>query len=125
MSAIDKSSEYYFREGCFITELSNSVDDPELSVAHVRVEPGETTRWHKLLGISERYLILSGKGRVEVGNSEAREVTESDVVLISPEVKQRITNTGEEDLIFLALCTPRFEESYYIEIEDKIDGASL
>jgi len=118
MTVLDKPSEYYFREGCFITELSNTADDPELSVAHVRVEPGETTSWHKLLGISERYLILSGRGNVEVGNSEAREVTESDVVLIPPEVRQRITNIGEEDLIFLALCAPRFQEEYYVEIDD-------
>lgn len=118
VSESDKPSEYYFREGCFITELSNSPEDPELSVAHVRVEPGETTRWHKLLGITERYLILSGRGSVEVGNSDARKVTERDMVLIPAEVRQRITNTGEEDLIFLALCTPRFQEKYYIELED-------
>ena len=121
MTALDKSSEYYFREGCFITELSNSPEDPELSVAHIRVEPGETTHQHKLLGISERYLILSGKGSVEVGSSEPRDVIERDVVLIPPEVRQRITNSGEEDLIFLALCTPRFEESYYVELEGDIN----
>lgn len=120
MSVADKPSEYYFREGCFITELSNSPDDPELSVAHVRVEPGETTRWHKLLGISERYLILSGKGRVEVGDNAARDVTETEVVMIPPEVRQRITNSGETDLVFLALCTPRFEEKYYIELEESV-----
>ncbi len=118
MSEPDKPSEYYFREGCFITELSNTPEDPELSVAHVRVEPGETTRWHKLLATTERYLILSGKGSVEVGNNNAREVSERDVVLIPPEVRQRITNTGEEDLIFLALCTPRFQEKYYVELDD-------
>ncbi len=118
MTVIDKPSEYYFREGCFITELSNTSEDPELSVAYVRVVPGETTRWHKLLGISERYLILSGRGSVEVGNNEAREVSEKDVVLIPPEARQRITNIGEEDLIFLALCTPRFQEEYYVEIDD-------
>lgn len=116
MTEADTTSEYYFREGCFITELSNSEEDPGLSVACVRVEPGETTRWHKLLGITERYLILSGKGSVEVGDNEARIVHANDVVLIPAEVRQRITNIGEEDLIFLALCTPRFEEAYYLEI---------
>lgn len=125
MNATEKPSEYYFREGCFITELSNLAADPELSIAHVRVEPGDTTRWHKLLGITERYLILSGKGSVEVGDSEARTVIEGDVVLIPPEVRQRITNIGDEDLIFLALCTPRFQEAYYVEIDEDKDGATL
>ena len=121
MTASEKPSEYYFREGCFITELSNTADDPELSIAHVRVEPGDTTRWHKLVGITERYLMLSGKGSVEVGDNEARTVIEGDVVLIPPEVKQRITNIGEGDLIFLALCTPRFQEEFYIELEDNAE----
>ena len=125
MTVTDKPGEYYFREGCFITELSNSADDPELSIAHVRVEPGETTRWHKLLGITERYLILSGTGSVEVGDSEARTVAEGDVVLIPAEIKQRISNTGETDLIFLALCTPRFQEAYYVETDDETKGATL
>lgn len=118
MTIADKPSEYYFQEGCFITELSNSDEDPELSVAYVRVEPGETTRWHKLLGITERYLILSGKGSVEVGGNQARIVEGKDMVLIPSEVRQRITNIGDEDLIFLALCTPRFQESGYIDTQD-------
>ncbi len=32
--------EYWFRKGCFVTELSNSGDDEALSVARIRVEPG-------------------------------------------------------------------------------------
>ena len=124
MTAIDKPSEYYFREGCFITELSNSADDAELSIALVRVEPGDTTRWHKLLGISERYLILSGRGSVEIGYNDARIVTAGDVVLIPPEVRQRITNIDDEDLEFLALCTPRFQEEYYVEIDEPPEEAT-
>jgi len=124
MTAIDKPSEYYFREGCFITELSNSADDAELSIALVRVEPGDTTRWHKLLGISERYLILSGRGSVEIGYNDARMVTAGDVVLIPPEVRQRITNIDDEDLEFLALCTPRFQEEYYVEIDEPPEEAT-
>lgn len=113
----EEITEYYFREGCYITELSNTQDDPELSVAHVRVEAGETTRWHKLVGTTERYLILGGEGSVEIGEQPARGVEEGDMVLIPPQVRQRITNTGESDLVFLALCTPRFQESAYIDLE--------
>ncbi|MAM69661.1 MAG: cupin [Gammaproteobacteria bacterium] len=117
MPVNDQKSEYYFREGCFVTELSNTADDPELSIAHIRVEPGETTRWHKLLGITERYLILAGHGRVEIGDQPSRAVHEGDVVHIQAELRQRISNTGESDLIFLALCTPRFQESAYVDLE--------
>ena len=51
------ADEYYFEEGCYITELHNRADDPAVSVARARVPPGVTTRWHTLGGITERYVI--------------------------------------------------------------------
>lgn len=111
-------AEYYTAEKCFITELSNSADDPELSIARARVEPGVTTRRHLLNGITERYVIISGTGRVEVGDLPARDVHPGDVVCIPPLCRQCITNTGREDLIFLALCTPRFVPQAYEDIDE-------
>ena len=35
-----------------------------------------------------------------------------------PKPEDEDTNIGEDDLIFLALCTPRFQEEYYVEIND-------
>jgi len=48
------ADEYYFEEGCFIHELSNDPDDPEVSIARARVAPGQITRWHYLRETSER-----------------------------------------------------------------------
>lgn len=107
------SDEYYFVEGCFITEVSNSDDDPEVSIARARVEPGVTTRWHRLVGTTERYVILEGQGRVEIDDLSPRNVAAGDVVIIPPMTEQRITNTGAGDLVFLAVCSPRFVESAY------------
>ena len=112
----DPSAEYFFDEGCFITELSNTGDDPDLSIARARVEPGKTTRWHCLQGVTERYIIIEGSGRVEVGNLEPQQVNVSDVVVIPPGERQRICNTGKDDLVFLALCTPRFTKSVYVSL---------
>jgi mannose-6-phosphate isomerase-like protein (cupin superfamily) len=108
------SLEYFFDEGCFITELSNTADDPELSIARARVEPGVTTKWHYLKGVTERYVILEGIGKVEVGDLEPQEITAGDVVIIPPGKRQRISNIGESSLIFVAICSPRFEESVYV-----------
>lgn len=108
------ADEYFFDvEGCYITELSNSNDDPALSIARARVEPGVTTRWHRLANTIERYCILSGIGIVEIGVSFPMKVCAGDVVIIPPMERQRITNSGEEDLVFLAICTPRFEVHNY------------
>lgn len=111
--------EYYFEEGCFIIELHNTQDDPAVSVARARVEPGRTTRWHSLDGIHERYLMLEGSGTVEVGGEPPRPVVSGDAVLIPPGCRQRITNTGTRDLIFLAVCTPRFVPSAYRDLDQE------
>ena len=112
------ASEFYTPEKCFITELSNSADDEDLSIARARVEPGVTTCWHRLKQSAERYYILSGTGRVEIGNLPAEEVRSGDTVLIPPMCRQRITNIGADDLIFLALCTPRFSPADYEDLEE-------
>ena len=69
-------------------------------------------------GVVERYVILNGKGRVEIGGLPPEEVAPGDVVTIPPECAQRITNTGIEDLVFLALCTPRFSKDAYSDVAD-------
>jgi len=110
-----RGEEYWFREGCWILELSNSAEDPEASIARARVPPGGATRWHRVAGTTERYVILEGRGRVEVGDRAPREVGEGDVVLIPRAARQRIENVGEGDLVFLAICTPRFVPEHYEE----------
>lgn len=109
--------EFYIAEKCFIAEISNTPDDPDVSIARARVEPGVTTRRHRLKVTTERYFIISGKGLVEVGELPPQEVTAGDVVLIPPMCSQRITNIGKDDLIFLAICSPRYTQDVYEDID--------
>jgi oxalate decarboxylase/phosphoglucose isomerase-like protein (cupin superfamily) len=51
---------------------------------------------------------------MEVGELPLQYVTVGDVVLIPPMCRQRITNIGTEDLVFLAICTPPFSTEVYI-----------
>ena len=118
----DIADEYYFAEGCFITELSNSSDDPGLSIARARLEPGKTTRWHSLADTSERYVIMQGVGNVQLGESVSTQVSVCDVVIIPQGVPQRISNLGNVDLIFLAICTPRFGQAAYSDLESSPSG---
>jgi len=113
----DSSNEYYFDEGCWINELSNQPDDPAVSIARARVLPGVTTQWHRLDGIEERYIVIEGTALVEVEGIDGTEISEGDAVLIPSMKWQRITNTGRSDLVFLAICTPRFEPRVYQEKE--------
>ena len=110
-------AEYATDERCFIVEVANDGGDENLSIARARVEPGVTTAWHSLDGIDERYLIVEGSGRVEVGDSIEVSVGPGDVVRIPAGTAQRITNSGNSDLVFYALCTPRFRQDCYRSLE--------
>lgn len=114
----DPGTEFYISEQCHIVELSNHADDPEVSIARARVAPGVTTRWHRLSGTTERYVIAEGLGRVEVGDLPPQEVGPGDVVLIPPDCRQRIANLGHGDLVFLAICSPRFRPEAYQDIDE-------
>lgn len=112
-----EATEFFTEEQCFISEISNDHNDENLSIARARVAPGVTTTWHLLKEVEERYLILSGSGLVEVGELDPATVMPGDVVRIPAEVRQRITNTGDIDLVFYALCTPRFRPECYVDLE--------
>lgn len=114
----DETREKLTEEQCSILELSNTPDDEAVSIARARVAAGVTTRWHRLKGIAERYVILNGHGLVEVADLAPRDVGPGDVVRIPPEARQRIRNTGTQDLVFLAICTPRFRWDAYEDIDD-------
>lgn len=97
---VKPDAEYYFKEGCHILELSNTPDDPQVSIARARVVPGVTTRLHCLKGIIERYVIIEGSGRVEVNGEAGHSVEPGNVVVIPEGHSQRIANTGATDLVF-------------------------
>lgn len=113
----DSDAEYGTDERCFINELLGIAADEKLSVARARVEKGVTTALHRLHGVEERYVILRGRGSVEVGYKAAVEVGPLDVVVVPAETPQKITNIGDEDLVFLCLCTPAFTQECYEDLE--------
>jgi mannose-6-phosphate isomerase-like protein (cupin superfamily) len=112
-----QTMEFETDERCYITEIANDVCDEAVSIARARVKPGITTARHKLVNITERYLIISGQGKMEIGNLEPVMVCMGDVVRIPMDTPQRITNTGTTDLIFYAICSPRFKSEAYISLE--------
>ena len=116
VTRFDASLEYYTDERCHIL-VTDAVGDDVVSLARARVEPGVTTAWHSLTGVDERYFMLAGEGVVEVGDDEPTPVGPGDVVAIPAGVRQRITNSGDGDLIFLCVCTPPFTPDCYVDLE--------
>jgi mannose-6-phosphate isomerase-like protein (cupin superfamily) len=108
--------EFWTRERCYITELLNSPDQAEVSIARARVASGVTTELHSL-SVREWYVIESGEGEVSVENESDRRVQYGDVVTISKHHSQKIRNSGATDLIFLCVCVPRFSPDDYTPLE--------
>jgi len=113
--------EYWFHEGCHIMEIANHPNDPDVSIARARVEPGQQTAWHQLSRVTERYLIVEGNGIVEIGEENPTSVGNGDVVIIPAGLRQRIRNSGNSDLVFYAICTPRFTPDCYQQLEEVIN----
>ncbi|WP_159590198.1 cupin domain-containing protein [Chelativorans xinjiangense] len=109
--------EFWTEERCFITELLNAPASPDASLAVARVEPGVTTQLHKLAGTSERYIIRKGQGIVEIDGAR-QPLTVGDQAVVPADAAQRITNTGDGDLEFYCLCTPRFRPDIYVNLEE-------
>jgi len=93
---------------CELRELFNPLSDTlpvTYSLAHAVVRPGERTLRHHLEGATEVYYVLSGSGRMHVGD-EVREVGAGDALVIPPGAVQYLENTSAEDLVFLAIVEP-------------------
>lgn len=113
----DDRTESGIEPGCFLSDWLNDPADNDLSITRIRVQPGAETRLRRLENICERYVVLEGQGRIELvgptrafteGDHTISALEEGDVVVIPPAFSRRITNIGETDLVFLAICTPRF-----------------
>lgn len=103
-------------ERCFIREHLNTGAVPDVSLASSRVCPGVTTELHAL-SVHEWYVIESGEGLMRVGDGEPYVVGPGDTISIPPGCAQQISNTGDEDLLFLCVCVPRFTPDCYTSRE--------
>ncbi len=105
-------------ERLFVTELLNDSAVPHLSVARCRVLPGVTTQLHALT-VNEWYLIEAGLGRMRLGDDAPFDVGVRDCVQIPAGTAQQISNPGDDDLVFLCVCLPRFRSDVYRSLEDE------
>lgn len=113
---VDKSKpEAWTTERCFISEIINDDAWPELSLARCRVEPGVTTERHEL-SVLEFYIVERGHGRMRLGDNPPFDIGPGDTVTIPRHAPQSVTNSGDSDLVFLCLCSPRFSQDCYTSL---------
>lgn len=70
--------------------------------ARIVLAPGSSIGWHIHEHETEPYYILSGTGKF-IEKDRATDVTAGDVCIIAPGEGHSIENTGDGDLVFMAL----------------------
>lgn len=86
-------------------------DDIDLpySVAFGHLEVGHSSRPHILHQQTEVYIILDGKGEINVDNIK-QSFRKGDCFLVSPGGNQFVVNTGETILQFICIVSPPWQE---------------
>jgi mannose-6-phosphate isomerase-like protein (cupin superfamily) len=107
------------KDGSEIRELlahRNSCIEKQ-SLAEARLPAGASTTPHYHPQTEEIYYILSGTGRMRIGD-ESSPVGPGDAIAIPPGAEHQITNTGDEALVFLCCCAPAYEHSDTVLVEE-------
>lgn len=75
------------------------------SLAHIEILPGQASPLHYHPKIEESYYILAGRGEM-ILDGKSTKVGPGDCIGISPTVKHKIINLGDEALKLLVVCAP-------------------
>ena len=87
----------------------------QCSLAEETLPPGKTVLRHHHEVIEEIYYILSGTGRMRLGEDE-RIVGSGDAIFIPRETPHELTNTGSEPMRIILACGPAyFHEDHKVD----------
>jgi mannose-6-phosphate isomerase-like protein (cupin superfamily) len=88
-----------------------------LSVTWVDVPPGGEQRAHSHEESEQVYVIVRGRGRMQVAG-DVEEVGEGDLVFIPPATDHGIVNDGDEPLAYVSAASPpvSMEELYQVQL---------
>ena len=88
-----------------------------LSVTWVAISPGAEQRLHSHEDSEQIYVIVRGRGRMQVAGDE-EDVGEGDLVFIPPATDHGIVNDGSETLAYITAASPpvSMEELYQVQL---------
>lgn len=85
-------------------------------------EPGESSSYHRHGEQEELYFLVSGPGRMRLGQGDDEEVIdvpEHGTVFLPPETPREIINEGEETAHWLVFAAPNMQEGDVWDPEDE------
>jgi mannose-6-phosphate isomerase-like protein (cupin superfamily) len=105
----DRSNVIDTRHGSEIRPLIDRTTSAitQCSLAEEILPPGKSVTPHLHRQLEEVYYILSGQGRMTVGD-EQRDVGPGDAIYIPRGNRHTLENTGDEPVRLLLVCGPAF-----------------
>ena len=91
------------------------------SLAEITIPPGKSSTPHYHKETEETYLILSGLASMVI-DKEQLELEVGEAVLIEPMEIHQISNQGNDNLIFLAVCVPAWQAGDSFEASSGLFG---
>ena len=97
----------------------NLIDEDYTKVKKIVIKPGESPSYQYHFKRSEIWVLVKGTAQVKV-DDVVHYHRVGDVIFIPQEAKHQITNTGEEELVFIEVQLGEyFGEDDIVRLEDK------
>jgi mannose-6-phosphate isomerase-like protein (cupin superfamily) len=87
-----------------------------LSATWVDVPPGAEQRAHSHEESEQIYVIVRGRGRMEVAGDH-EDVSEGDLIFIPPATQHGIVNDGDEMLVYVSAASPPVSMEELFEVQ--------
>jgi mannose-6-phosphate isomerase len=99
-------------------QFENLLDTEYCKVKKIIIKPGQAPSYQYHFKRSEVYVIVKGKALICLDDVE-KEYTVGDTILVPVLVKHRVTNIGEEDLVFIEIQHGEyFGEDDIVRVQD-------
>jgi mannose-6-phosphate isomerase-like protein (cupin superfamily) len=108
---LDQLESFITADGSSIRELAGPAwtRARHQSLAEATVPPGGETAEHYHPRAEELYYVVSGAGRMRLGDDEA-DVSPGDCVVIAPGSVHKLWNPGPAELVLLCCCSPAYSD---------------
>jgi uncharacterized cupin superfamily protein len=87
------------------TDLARQLGAESLGARMWRLRPGEASTRHRHVRQTELYVVLSGTGRMRIGD-EVHSLAPHSSVLVEPEAVRQLFNDTGEDALWLVVGAP-------------------
>ncbi|MBW4062194.1 cupin domain-containing protein [Candidatus Saccharibacteria bacterium] len=94
--------------GVLVRDVITNSDEPELSLAEVRIEPGSRFPFHRFAGGPEQFRVMTGACRLMFLTENPVDLVVGHYISIPPGVWFSITTVGDEPVVFVVANAPAF-----------------